>query len=271
MPFTDRHFSDDQTRKLLKKAAELQRKRGTSPGTMGLSLEEIQHIAEESGIDPSYVLEALITLDDFDDEEDGFHFWGAPLEIDYQRTFKGEVPADKLEEKFIPLIREAMGVKGNYERLGNTLSFTHDANKDPVGLEVSIVSQNGETNVRVKPRIWDWTFVFFLLPSFISGAFSLIFTSKMDWSAGFGWSLFGVLAVLIFFLGRMGFKRFGKDRRKRAKRLLHDMAEVVREYAQAHEATSGAQPAGSPQISMPGEVFEESAGTRTGQRSKTSS
>lgn len=271
MPSSDRNFSDQQTRKILKKAAELQRKRGTPESATGLTLEEIQLIAEESGIDPSYVREAMLAVEEADDTNGG-GFWGGPSILEYERTFKGEVPAALLEERFVPLIREELGILGKFERLGNTLTITHDEAKDSVAHRVTIVSQNGETLVRVKPRMWDWRLVYFLLPNILFGFFSLVVTNMNDLSAGFGWSLFGIMAVLVMIFGRMGYRNFTRKQRTNIKRMLGEMANVAKEYAPAEapaEPETHQAPV-APRITLDDGAYDPEAGTPTGQRNKSS-
>ena len=59
-----RIYTDKEISAVLKRATELQGAQGPAGGTSGLSLDELEQIAAEVGIDPNYVKAAALELEE---------------------------------------------------------------------------------------------------------------------------------------------------------------------------------------------------------------
>ena len=82
---------------MLKRATELQGAQGPAGGTSGLSLDELEQIAAEAGIDPNYVKAAALELEE-GRTDTSYPVWGGPTSIDLERIVEGEMTEAKWEE-----------------------------------------------------------------------------------------------------------------------------------------------------------------------------
>ena len=90
-----RHYSEKETAKILRKAAEIQSRRGTEVGPPeGISAEELQRIGAEVGLDEDSIREALFAAEE--DNDDAQTRWlGAPPSYEIERVFEGRLSPEQ--------------------------------------------------------------------------------------------------------------------------------------------------------------------------------
>ncbi|NKB66435.1 MAG: hypothetical protein GKR89_05200 [Candidatus Latescibacteria bacterium] len=122
----DRKYSDAEISLIIKRAAELQQARDSSPGTAGLELGELKQIAGEMGLDSEHIATAAEELEwaEPPSEQKGWLsklFTTAPQGRDYQRTIANgsftPVRAEALVEAINTTLPVARGQVQQTDRL----------------------------------------------------------------------------------------------------------------------------------------------------------
>ncbi len=147
-----RIYSDKEISSVLKRASELQRTKG--PGSMaGLTLEELEQVAVEVGLDPGLVRKATQELEE-EQPWERFYLLGAPTSIDRERIVDGEMTEEKWDEAAAEF-RRVFGANGESGQVGRTREWTHAYGEDEhVHVTLSPVEQ--QTRIRVLQRMWVW-------------------------------------------------------------------------------------------------------------------
>lgn len=138
---------------LLRRATELQRTRPSAPAEGGLTLEELEEIASEAGIDPRYVRRAASELAAGSRPSS---FWsrvaGASLALSFERTVDVEIEASGFEE-LVPLMQtESLG-QGSASVVGRTLTWTSRSDTNTSSQQVVVATGSGETVIRAEERL----------------------------------------------------------------------------------------------------------------------
>ena len=154
---SQRRYTDDEVKRLLKRASELESQRPGLPAKAdGPTLDEIESIASEAGIHPALIRQAAMELDSpssFPVSRPALSsgLLGAPMVFELERTVPGEVEPAVLERMIAPLQRAADGM-GHPSLLGRTLSWqSTDANKSRT-LQVTVNIGRGETRLSIEER-----------------------------------------------------------------------------------------------------------------------
>jgi hypothetical protein len=147
----DRRYSDEEFALILRKASKLQTddpERALSTGEHpadGLSLSEIQSIAEEAGIDARRVAEAAATLSTEAAGTAARIFGGATrYHLEYVR--KGEVTDEDLS-RIVDVIRREAKQQGDASRVLNSLEWKMMG--DVSQIYVNVIPRDGETSVQI--------------------------------------------------------------------------------------------------------------------------
>jgi hypothetical protein len=119
-----RIFSEKEIGLVLKRAAEIQGKQPRTTG-YGLSMEELQQLAAESGLDPELVVAAALELDS-DDAAEGTNWWGGPLTLTLVRVVEGPLSDDTWEE-MLAVLRRQYKETGITEQRGSTRQWSFSA------------------------------------------------------------------------------------------------------------------------------------------------
>ena len=143
-----RRFSEKEIQAILARAGELQRRRGSSSDESGeeaseggISLEELQSVAREVGIDPGLVRQAAGELEHRPPRSGLAAFLGDQPTQEERRDLEGKLSEDDLEELLVTL-DGLMGEAGQGSVSRSTLSWS----TDPV-----IAMRNGfQTRLRVR-------------------------------------------------------------------------------------------------------------------------
>ncbi|MGD2123078.1 MAG: hypothetical protein PVJ76_15095, partial [Gemmatimonadota bacterium] len=154
---SSRHYSDEEVQRLLKRAAELESERPALPAKVdGPTLEEIESIALEAGINPSLVRQAALELDS---SSGGFTmlapqsspFLGAPTVFELERVVRGEASQESLE-RLVPLLQRAADGVGHPSLLGKNLTWQSEDSSKTRALMVTVSVGRGETRLSLEER-----------------------------------------------------------------------------------------------------------------------
>lgn len=146
-----RRFGEKDVAVILRRAAELQHRDpvAVTEGS-GLSLADLESIAQEAGIDRRYVRRAVEELDTGPRSGAAHTFLGGPTTLDFNRTVDGEVQADTYET-LVAEIQQALGELGASSTLGRSLAWQSTNMQRP--LHVSITPREGRTEIRVQEKL----------------------------------------------------------------------------------------------------------------------
>jgi hypothetical protein len=154
MPEPDRpprRFSDEEVRIILARAAKLQELAPPAPSAMdGLSLRDLEQVAEEAGISRALVRRAAAEVDVEAGGARGGLLLGHPSELRFQYFVPGEVPSSAFP-RLTELIESRLDLPGQPQTAGSSLRWY------PVGaprlLQVAVVPEHGRTTIRITERL----------------------------------------------------------------------------------------------------------------------
>lgn len=203
---TERRYSDEEVAEILKLAVDtggalVQR------GAEGLSLSEIQAIAEEVGIDTLRVESAALSLDVAESQRSA-PILGTPIAPQYETRVEGDVSQDDFPE-MLATIRRVMGRHGiPDERFGGLEWKARDAMG---GRYVSVHPNDDAVEIRAYGNFRDGVVTSFF-PSFV-GVAMLAGLSELALEAvgitfGFGAALGVPLVLVTGFLSGLGIWRW---------------------------------------------------------------
>ena len=101
-----RRYTEQEAGEILRRAAEMQRAEPSVADPSGFSLNELEEVAREAGIDPAVVRRAALELDVRTDDAASRALLGAPINVRLETEVPGEYPADRFDE-LLPLIQKA--------------------------------------------------------------------------------------------------------------------------------------------------------------------
>lgn len=149
-------YSDKEIGKLIERAYQLQQQDEANQ-SYGLSVEELQKLAEEMGIQPAYLEKALheTTQLGFAKPKKEKHFWGIPLSIEDEAVVQGEI-TDEMWEEIVIRLREIYKQHGISEQVGKTRSWlyrTGQSHEEVVSFSIS--SKNGQSKMKLKEQRYN--------------------------------------------------------------------------------------------------------------------
>lgn len=156
-PGSSRRYTDDEIRRLLKRAAELEREKPALPARVdGPTLAEIESIAAEAGMNPALVRQAARELDS---PSAGITvlappsntFLGAPTVFELEQVVRGEAEQDTLE-RLVPLLQRAADGMGHPSLMGKTLTWQSEDASKTRALLVTVSAGRRETRINIEER-----------------------------------------------------------------------------------------------------------------------
>lgn len=153
-----RRFNDEEVALIIKRAAELQQTEQVAEDPAhSMSLDEVEQIAREAGIDPRLIRRAAQGLDRPTDANRPSPWAGAPTRLVFERVVDGEIPVEAFEP-LVNEIRRTFGDNGVPSVLGRTLAWTSTRgggrrNSRGRQIDVSIASRGGVTTIRVEEEL----------------------------------------------------------------------------------------------------------------------
>jgi hypothetical protein len=148
-----RRYGEKEVGLILKRATELSQGAPEPTEGSGLTLEELEEIAIEAGIDPRFLRDAAAELETRGPTPEGIErLLGGPVMVELQRRVPGEVPEDRWDDVIHEISRAADG-QGHPSVIGRTLSWVlSDPNRQRF-LQVTVSNRDGETLIRIEERM----------------------------------------------------------------------------------------------------------------------
>ena len=148
-----RRYGDKEIGALLKRATEIQHAEPSAAAAGGLTLDELEEIAREAGIDPRHLRRAALEI------ESGraggslaVRSFGEEMELVYELSVPGELPEDRFEY-LVPIIESRLTEHGQPAMLGRTLTWRAETPGKQRTIQVTVSVRDGETHIRLAERL----------------------------------------------------------------------------------------------------------------------
>lgn len=224
-----RRYGDREIAKILKRAAQMQRESPARPDPSGLTLAELEEIAEEAGIDVDNLRLAVAEVDTIPDDSLETRFLGAPLTQRLERTIPGELPSDAFGS-LVPILQTESGMTGQASTVGNTLTWASTSSNNAARtLSILVVAENGETLLKLEERSTQAAIGFHV--GFSSGGlgFAIPAGIGLGATAGIAIGLGAGLGVggAFYLIGRTLYKLTTNHRRRRVQVMFDKLADRI--------------------------------------------
>lgn len=216
-----RLFTEKEVSRILRRATEIQAESG-APEAYGLSLAELQQIAQEVGIEPQALVAAAAELEGR--EEEAFHMLGGPASVAVERVVAGELTEEK-REAMLEEIRRTFHLTGAAGQVGRTLEWTYTGRREQA--QVTVTAREGQIRIRVLqhfPKLAILSFVpvlaitLSLLPAFVAASgLAPLFALVLGLSFAFG----------VFLLARLVFSSVARSKQRKGEDLLHRLEQIA--------------------------------------------
>ncbi len=220
--FDERKFTDQEVRRILKKAVEDSEPRALTKGE-GLSLSELKAIAGEVGIDPARVEDAarLVLLGDSRPNP----LLGAPTVLNVERKVDAEFdPADTPEA--LALIRRTMGQQGEANEIHGSLEW---AVKSDIGERfVTLTSKEGVTSITGSANLANAAILTFLPAGIIGAIITFVGIVKSIQDGSMVGLIIGLAVLPILFpVVRAILRRVSDSESAKLQRVVSDLAQLT--------------------------------------------
>lgn len=205
----DRLYTEKEISKILKRAGEIQASEREKV-TMGLSLEELQQLAEEVGLEPDIIANVAENIDiEPENEESGFlSSLMMPTKIDVEHVLQGEISEEDWPE-VVAMMERHSGKSGTSSQVGKLLEWNAETNNTTHKL--SLIPGSDKTKLIYKgvfsKLAMSWT-----IPIVVNVGFWTIFLAMLN--LGMIGIPIGLAATFITYLIVLrGFKNYIKKKK----------------------------------------------------------
>lgn len=219
-----RTYSEQEAAELLQRAAKLQESSSERSYTPGVSIEELERIALEAGIDPKF-LELAIGNDVAPPKS---QFLGMVEELD--RVVEGELDPGDFDEVLAVL---GPGMKRQQMRqVGRSLMGATTVGSSMVHVEVT--SRNGRTRIRTRST----PFIAYFATLHWMGILGIILGAQLGESRG--WLMGTVVGTVLLAMGFVSFTMLGRLGVAKSRELVDKLEDRVKELVGSHFAPQSA-------------------------------
>ncbi len=169
-------YTEKEIGALIKRATEIQENTHEF-FPQGLSLQEIEDIAREIGIDPKHIRSAASELEHQMAAEQRSNFFGAPFLIEQKRAIRGEI-SDEDWEELVRQIQRVTGSAGRTTKVGQTRQWHRSVKDMSTTIEethLQVASQNNRSTIEIRKYFRGGAYVAYLMGLVISGTVAGIF------------------------------------------------------------------------------------------------
>lgn len=143
-----RHYSEQEVEDILRRASGLERRKQLERPQ--LTLQEIEAVAKEAGLDPQLVRRAASELEEQRKAALSTRLAGAPLRRTFERVIDGELTAaahERLAAEILEAVRGLSPMATQLNAIGRTLSWSGWTQGGSIALTVT--PRDGQTVIRV--------------------------------------------------------------------------------------------------------------------------
>lgn len=150
-----RLYGEKEISLILKRATELQHDEPPMPSADSMTLQELQDVAAEAGIDPAYLRRAALEVDAGTAEGSTWaKFAGEELVLVREITVPGELREDGFE-RIVAVIERGTSEHGQTSQLGRTLTWRYERALKHRTVQITVASRDGQTSVRLEENLKD--------------------------------------------------------------------------------------------------------------------
>jgi hypothetical protein len=228
-----RRYGDKEVGQILKRASELQADTGSQSGSeSGLTVEELERIAGEVGIESKHIRAAAADLDEEPADTPGFNWAGGASNFQVERICEGEIGPEAWEE-MVAEIRRHTNRPGTVGQTGVTHEWT--GGFDVSSLAVTVTPRNGQTRIRFMAQYGGGVGLTWIVGSMVPLMASLIAGKGMN-RAGVDWSIIAMVTAAIFFVCIIAARIVAKTWTEHDARKLRSLADRLEGIARDHTA-----------------------------------
>lgn len=205
-----RQFSEKDAAEILKAAAKLQQESALGTNPSGVSIDDLKKIAEESGINPNFVDQALLS-------QAAKNSKGSDKGR-LETTIEGELSLEQFG-----VVQESLSSLSGYKlmsQVGRTIQGTVQA--PWCQLRVEVFSRNGKTRIQVTP-VYVMTFMMTGYAPALIGFLAMVFGSIRG-GILVGAGLAAVFATLSYLVTMFGVKKANESARRVFDQLVADLS-----------------------------------------------
>ena len=148
-----RLYGEKEIGKILKRATELQHDEPPETLADSMTLQELEDIAAEAGIDPAYLRRAALEVDSGTAEWSTWaKFAGEELVLVREITVPGELREDGFE-RIVAAMERGTNEHGQSNVLGRTLTWRPERSDKSRSLQITVTSRDGQTSVRLEESL----------------------------------------------------------------------------------------------------------------------
>ena len=148
-----RVYGDKEIGQILKRATELQGQEPSAPSSSGLTLQELEEVAVEAGIDPRFLQRAALELGTSPADSG---FWakvvGDELMLQRETTVPGELNQDGFE-RVASVIQIGTKEHGQPSLLGRSLTWRAETPSKTRTVQITVTSRDGKTHIRAEENL----------------------------------------------------------------------------------------------------------------------
>ena len=199
-----RLYGEEEIARILKRATEIQIAEPSLPASSGMTLQELEDVAAEAGIDPRHLRRAAMELELGDDRSLWDRLAGGRLAIELDTVIPGELSTQGFE-RVLTIIQQGARHHGQGTLLGHTLTWQGESAEGKRSLMVVVSAREGETSVRIEERLHG--FAGALFGGMVGGAGM---GAGMGIGQGIGWGVLGsAVFATAFPIGMVGLMYIG--------------------------------------------------------------
>ncbi len=218
-----RLYGEKEIGKILKRATELQIDEPSVPSADKITLQELEEIAAEAGIDPAYLRRAALEVDTGGADRSTWEkLAGEEFLLVREVILQGELREDGFE-RIVTIIERATSEHGQSSVLGRTLTWRSETTNKTRTVQVTVTSRDGQTSIRLEENLKELAGAYFGGFGAVSGLGG--FTIGANLGIGLLGALSSGLGLLgLAYLGARGTYRAIVKKRRRA---MGNLFEVV--------------------------------------------
>ena len=216
-----RLYSEKEMGALIQRATELQQV-GSNEFECGLSIQDIERIAEELGLDPAHLRQAALELESHPDTLEPRSFWGTPFQIDLKRVVEGSLTDEQWEE-IVLMLRTLTGRTGKTNDIGKSKEWFHFIDEGLGHIRVTVSPRDEQSTVKIQ-RQYRGIGVFTYLLSFLVGGAAMLILSEVSGavvSAPAGLALLGTGCSSALLMARAGLSAWSKRQQQKLQQLMN--------------------------------------------------
>ena len=226
-----RLYNDREVQLILKSAVEIQMKADSFHESGGMSLEQLEHVAREAGLDPASIRRAASQIDLHRDVGENV-FLGSPDHIVAERTV--DFPLDR--SKFDQLLDVARGISGEVGEVSTVGGqFGWKGSRDGAKTDITVSVSDATTTFRVRIDLDEEIIGHFMIKAVAGGAGGGIAGGAMIAAAAgvglVGWVAGAAIAATGYIWARRGLKRSAISMRARAEQLVDALVARARDIS----------------------------------------